>query len=99
MTRASALNQPTIGMEPLSETPASKLWGVVLAGGEGVRLRALARRICGDDRPKQYVPLLERRTLLRQTLDRVALGIPSARTAVVTLRSHYGYFAQLSEGL
>ena len=31
------------------------LWGVVLAGGGGVRLRALALRICGDDRPKQYV--------------------------------------------
>ena len=70
------------------------LWGVVLAGGGGVRLRALAQRICGDDRPKQYVPVLGDRTLLRQTLDRVALGIPAVRTAVVTLRSHAPYFAE-----
>jgi mannose-1-phosphate guanylyltransferase len=70
------------------------LWGVVLAGGEGVRLKALAQRICGDGRPKQYVPVLGDRTLLRQTLDRVALGIPSVRTAVVTLRSHTAYFAE-----
>jgi mannose-1-phosphate guanylyltransferase len=70
------------------------LWGVVLAGGEGVRLRALSQRICGDDRPKQYVPLLGERTLLRQTLDRVALGIPPAQTAVVTLRTHARYFAE-----
>ena len=71
-----------------------QLWGIVLAGGEGVRLRSLARRVCGDERPKQYVPVLGDRTLLGQTLDRVALGIPSCRTAVVTLRSHAGYFAE-----
>ncbi len=71
---------------------SNHLWGVVLAGGGGARLKALAQRICGDDRPKQYVPVLGARTLLRQTLDRVALGIPSLRTAVVTLRSHAQYF-------
>jgi mannose-1-phosphate guanylyltransferase len=38
-------------------------------------VRSLAQRICGDDRPKQYVPVLGDRTLLRQTLDRVALGL------------------------
>ena len=59
-----------------------------------MRLQSLAQRICGDDRPKQYVPVLGDRTLLRQTLDRVALGIPSVRTAVVTLRSHARYFAK-----
>jgi len=73
---------------------SNHLWGVVLAGGEGVRLKSLAQRICGDDRPKQYIPVLGDRTLLRQTLDRVALGIPSVRTAVVTLRSHAPYFAE-----
>ena len=71
-----------------------QLWGVVLAGGEGVRLRALSQRICGDQRPKQYVPILGDRTLLRQTLDRVGLGIPPARTVVVTLRSHAPYFGE-----
>jgi mannose-1-phosphate guanylyltransferase len=96
--------QPAVGLESLLEpayvgSSRGKLWGVVLAGGEGVRLRALVRRVCGDERPKQYVPLLERRTLLSQTLDRIALGIPPARTAVVTLRSHTAYFAQTSGNL
>lgn len=68
------------------------LWGVVLAGGEGVRLRALSERICGEPRPKQYVPIFGERTLLRQTLDRVALGVSPARTVVVTMRSHAPYF-------
>ncbi len=70
------------------------LWGVVLSGGEGVRLRALTRQICGDERPKQYVPIYGNRTLLRQTLDRVALRIRPSRTAVVTLRSHSRFFGE-----
>jgi len=32
-----------------------QLWSIVLASGEGVRLRSLARRVCGDERPKQCV--------------------------------------------
>jgi len=75
-------------------SPVASLWGIVLAGGSGVRMRPLARRICGDERPKQYVPVFGRRTLLCQTVDRVALGIAPSRTVVVTLRSHAGYFAQ-----
>jgi mannose-1-phosphate guanylyltransferase len=59
-------------------------WAVVLAGGEGRRLRSLTRYVCGDDRPKQFAPLLGRRSLLRQTLDRIRPRIPVARTVVVT---------------
>src|SRR5712664_26440 len=64
------------------------LWAVVLAGGEGVRLRPLVRRVFGDERPKQFCPLLGPRTLLRQTLDRVGRLIPPGRTVVVGLESH-----------
>ena len=66
-------------------------WAVALAGGEGVRLRPLVRRVWGIDRPKQYVRLLGPRTLLRQTLDRISLLIPAERTLVVTVRHHAGY--------
>jgi mannose-1-phosphate guanylyltransferase len=69
-------------------------WAVVLAGGEGVRLRPLVRRVCGDERPKQFCPLLGPRTLLRQTLDRVGLLIPPERTVVVGLESHARYLAR-----
>jgi mannose-1-phosphate guanylyltransferase len=67
------------------------LWAAVLAGGEGIRLRPLVRQVCGDERPKQFAPLLGTRTLLRQTLDRVGLLIPPERTVVVTLESHARY--------
>ena len=71
-----------------------RVWAVVLAGGEGTRLRPLVRRVWGEDRPKQYVPLLGPHSLLRQTLDRVALRVPVSRTAVVTVRAHTAYIAQ-----
>ena len=67
------------------------LWAVVLAGGEGTRLRPLVRHVCGDERPKQFSPLFGARTLLRQTLDRVGLLIPPERTVVVTLQAHARY--------
>jgi len=69
-------------------------WAIVLAGGEGRRLRPLVRRLCGDERPKQYVKLLGARTLLRETLDRIELAIPSERTVVVTMSRHAGYLAE-----
>lgn len=73
---------------------APDLWAVVLAGGEGVRLRPLTRRLHGEERPKQYAVILGSRSLLRQTLDRVGLAVPADRTVVVGLRSHARYFVQ-----
>jgi mannose-1-phosphate guanylyltransferase len=73
--------------------PGRALWGVVLAGGQGVRLRPLTRRVCGDDRPKQFATLVGSRSLLRATLDRVGLAIPAERTVVVAHASHVGYLA------
>ncbi len=70
-------------------------WGVILAGGDGVRLRPLTRRIAGDDRPKQFCPILGRETLLDQTRRRAALLIPSAQTLVVVTRPHERFFAPL----
>ena len=72
---------------------AGSLWAVVLAGGEGVRLRPLVHQAFGDERPKQFCPLLGPRTLLRQTLDRVGRLIPPDRVVVVGLESHERYLA------
>jgi mannose-1-phosphate guanylyltransferase len=69
------------------------LWAIVLAGGQGARLRSLTRHVHGDDRPKQFAVLSGNRSLLRQTLDRVALLIPVERTVVATMAEHRGYVA------
>lgn len=80
--------KPPARVEPDAE---GQFWAIVLAGGEGMRLRPLTRRICGDERPKQYAALIGSRSLLRQTLDRVALAVPAGRTVLVTQRRHAGY--------
>ncbi|HKC05952.1 MAG TPA: sugar phosphate nucleotidyltransferase [Methylomirabilota bacterium] len=74
-------------------------WAVVLAGGEGVRLRFLVHRMLGEERPKQYVKLLGPRSLLQQTLDRAALGISRDRTVVVSVRRHVAYLAEEFTGV
>ena len=81
-----------------SRSHAGELWAVVLAGGEGMRLRALTRQICGDERPKQYVPLLGARTLLEQTLARVAPLVPPHRTVIVGHERQAAYLAALGVG-
>lgn len=82
---ASLVSGPAFERLPsaLRSSSFGQLWGVVLAGGEGIRLRPLTRLICGDERPKQYVALTGSRSLLRQTLDRWARRAfrPSARSS------------------
>ncbi len=72
------------------------LWAIVLAGGEGVRLRPLIRDLCGDERPKQFANIIGSKSLLRRTLDRVALTIAPERTVVVTRQAHSHYLRQWS---
>jgi mannose-1-phosphate guanylyltransferase len=67
-------------------------WAIVLAGGEGKRLSSLVQRIHPDGRPKQYAVLDGDRSLLRHTLDRVALAVPPERTLVVQTRAHAQFF-------
>ena len=75
------------------ESDRESLWAIVLAGGEGTRLRSVTRWLYGQERPKQYAVLSGTRSLLRQTLDRVARLVPPRRTVVVTLASHARYLA------
>jgi mannose-1-phosphate guanylyltransferase len=49
----------------------SNRWGLVLAGGDGARLRSFTKRITGYELPKQFCPILSSKSLLEETLDRV----------------------------
>jgi mannose-1-phosphate guanylyltransferase len=69
-------------------------WSVILAGGDGERLRPLTRLIAGDDRPKQFCPLLGgKRTLLEQTQLRVAKAVQARQTLYVLTRRHECFYA------
>ena len=72
---------------------------IILAGGDGTRLRALTRAISGDERPKQFCPILGDETLLDQTRARVARVVRSEETVFVVTRTHERYYRPLLAGV
>jgi mannose-1-phosphate guanylyltransferase len=67
-------------------------WAAILAGGNGTRLQSLTRVWTGDNRPKQFCPLLNGQTLLAQTRQRIAENVPPARTVYAVTRDHRPYY-------
>jgi mannose-1-phosphate guanylyltransferase len=65
--------------------------GIVLAAGEGTRLRAFVQRLRGEALPKQYVGILGSRSMLEQTLHRAQKLIPPARLFTVVSRGHLSH--------
>src|SRR5579863_61715 len=54
-----------------ADSSAVHLWAVLLAGGDGVRLRELTRRIAGDSRRKQFCRIIGEQSLFRETRTRL----------------------------
>ena len=69
-------------------TSQSSMWGLVLAAGKGSRMTEVTHLLCGRPLPKQFAPLVSERTLLQETLDRMAPLIPPERTVVVVAEGH-----------
>jgi mannose-1-phosphate guanylyltransferase len=72
---------------------ASHLWAVLLAGGDGIRLRDLTQRIAGDARPKQFCRIIGGESLFRQTRTRVAPLFLGDRQVFVLSRAHEQYYS------
>ena len=81
------------------EMSAEPVWAVILAGGDGTRLRPLTAHIVGDARPKQFCPLLDGETLLERTRRRVDLVVRFDRQIVVVSRPHEKYYGYLNREL
>jgi len=67
-------------------------WGVILAGGDGTRLRELSRLVSGDNRPKQFCTLFGNTSLLERTRARLAPTIAHDRTIFAVVRDHERFY-------
>ncbi|HUF93537.1 MAG TPA: sugar phosphate nucleotidyltransferase [Candidatus Limnocylindria bacterium] len=74
-------------------------WALILAGGDGSRLRTLTSQISGDPRPKQFCPIVDGETLLGRTRRRVDLLTRPDQQVVVVSRAHEPYYRDLVQEL
>ena len=65
--------------------------GIILAGGEGERLRPFIRQLRGGLLPKQYVNFIGTRSMLEHTFHRTEKLIPPERLFTVVSRNHLSY--------
>ncbi|HEV8714982.1 MAG TPA: sugar phosphate nucleotidyltransferase [Candidatus Binatia bacterium] len=72
----------------MSQQQERKLWGIVLAAGEGTRVRDFLAQLCGGRGIKQFCAVIGRRSLLEHTLARVQRLIPRERILVVVSTDH-----------
>ena len=74
-------------------------WALLLAGGDGRRLKPLTRQIAGDPRPKQFCAIFDGETLLDRTRRRADLLTRPDQHVVVVSRVHEPYYAGLATEL
>lgn len=66
----------------------ASLWGIILAGGEGERLKGFVREQFGSAIPKQFCAFCGRRSMLERTIKRARLLIPPERLVVIGTAHH-----------
>src|SRR6185369_5910751 len=82
-----------------SHSRRSERWAVILAGGDGTRLQSMTRSITGDDRPKQFVPVIGGSTLLEQTRRRVGLSVLPGHTFFVVTEKHQRFYRSMADSV
>jgi mannose-1-phosphate guanylyltransferase len=100
----NAMSQQRFSKKPSNHLPASVLrrsdhWAVILAGGDGTRLQTMTRSITGDNRPKQFVPVIGGSTLLEQTRRRVARSVLPGHTFFVVTEKHQRFYRSMAHNL
>jgi mannose-1-phosphate guanylyltransferase len=80
-------------MKQSGRTGANKLWGLILAGGEGIRLQELVQQLKGVALPKQFVNFIGRRSMFEHTFDRAEKLISADRLITIVSRHHLAHGA------
>lgn len=73
---------------------ARHIWPLVLAGGDGNRLRALTTRPCGTSVPKQYCSLTGQSTLLEDAIARAQQLVAPDRVCTIVAQQHREWWTE-----
>ncbi len=99
--RATASRMPSGDSRPPRRPPPAGggTWAIVLAAGEGSRLRALTMTPSGIAVPKQFCSLRGGASLLEQALQRAAAIAPIERISTVVAEHHADWWCRSLAGL
>ena len=67
------------------------MWAIILAGGDGVRMREYLKTQWNIDCPKQFANIVGTRSMLRHTIERVKGIVPLQRMRIVVNNQHLKY--------
>ena len=73
---------------------AQHVWALILAGGDGSRLRALTTKPCGTAVPKQFCSLDGGRSLLEEALLRASKLVPPERICTIVAQQHRQWWSE-----
>lgn len=82
-------------MKPRDQVYSHARAAIILAGGDGARLRGFTRTVFGREVPKQFCPLVGNQTLIEQTIQRAALFAETGMTLTVVNRAHESLYRPL----
>lgn len=86
---ANIAHRQSWGIGDPSET-ASR-WAIVLAGGNGSRMRPFIENWLGEPRPKQYCTFVGTRSMLKHTVDRAAELVPAKQIITIIGKDHRSF--------
>ena len=95
--KCTSLRWPSNEPKNRGETTSS-CWAIVLAGGDGTRMRPFIKNWLGEDRPKQYCTFLGSRSMLQHTLDRASALVPRDNIVTVIGKGHGAFLSDADLG-
>lgn len=75
---------------------AQHVWGLILAAGDGSRLRALTTQPCGTAVPKQFCSLQGPRCLIEDAIERAGAIVARERICTIVAQQHRQWWSEIA---